>query len=647
MCVASAISTNLSQDFGNLDINSYIAGVNSFIERNEDDRDEYVLRTPSDLSNNNDQGTQASFGDFVDTLPGTCGVGGCDFLVTDPLIPYGVRLRGFFNVTADLVNQSIHFGFYADDAVSLAFFDARGNIYPVMVRPPLIGTPTWRLTETVRFDEPGLYPLEILYVELAEHAAMELSYFVGDFEDFECPASTDACHPGGTVLALADAEFSLFQPTAFFQAISGAPSFADVSQCQQCNRQFVGLPGNNTCPAAYYCNEAALCAPCDTALYCGPSCSPCGGTTPFCINANEEYVCVECRDDNDCRPGYECNLDTNTCYECNTDEECGYNEICSNNTCVTCDTSDSCAGNSCNCCPNGANGEPMSCTAIESGGPPVCVECLADEDCATGVCDLLIGRCVDELPDNLASDCCGPDCVSCPGERPYCLPTPSGSACNECRWDTDCAEGNFCQSGQCLPCTKDRRCGATCRSCEGDTPFCLDRQSPELSLCVACISDDQCASGTCDLSTYQCREANSCQMSCGADTPYCYGEQCVECYADTQCPCGGTCDPETFTCSESCNGPADCQGTEHCQLATQPGEENTCTIGPVVGESLCARPLGSAASCHVSIGAAAGNGAGQRGLLAMLGLMLLGLWHQRRSRLSPSRASACGRSRMQ
>lgn len=43
------------------------------------------------------------------------------------------------------------------------------------------------------------------------------------------------------------------------------------------DRSHSNLAGLESRPnSGYYSNEAALCAPCDTALFCGPTYSPCG-----------------------------------------------------------------------------------------------------------------------------------------------------------------------------------------------------------------------------------------------------------------------------------------------------------------------------------------------------------------------------------
>lgn len=619
LCMASAIwnASDLNPAFLNAD--NYNTEINRSIgaPRDASDREERTLRTIFDLSNNNTSGTQASLGDFRDAMTPACQAGGCDFFVNDTATTFGARMRGYFNVTPELAGQPIHFGFYADDAVSLTFFDKNADIYQVIILAPEIGKPTWRLTESVTFEQPGLYPLEILYLEIAEHAALEMSYFVGTFEDFGLTASDPP------VTELDAAGFTLFQPAQFVQTLSGTPPFADLDQCKQCDRQFVNRAGNNGCDGGYYCNDAALCAPCDTNLFCGPTCSPCGAASPFCINLNGQNQCVECRVDTDCRPGFQCDPETNTCNECNVDADCGRSEICVDKSCVTCDTSDACAGSSCNCCPNGSNGQPMQCLPVDQDGPPVCVECTSNQDCDSGACDVLAGQCVDELFPNQRADCCGDGCAVCPADAPFCLPGPVGTACAQCRWDTDCAEGNFCLSGQCLPCTRDRHCGLRCESCGEDTPYCLDGQTADRSECVGCTDDAQCPGSTCNPDTHQCDPA--CTLSCAEGT-YCLGDQCVECYADTQCPCGGTCDLSTNTCSSSCKTNTDCLGNQHCRW-NEKATARECALGPMPSDVACGGTLAS--TCESRVGHRSGP---PPWALVLLSLPLLALWRRRSGR---------------
>ncbi|KYF52822.1 hypothetical protein BE04_29765 [Sorangium cellulosum] len=633
LCAASAISTSPAGDF----LPDFTEDTNEFIDTHSQDRLEYVIRTLLDLSNNNTAGDASnprSYGDFRRLSP-DCGIGGCSFPWDDrpnyASIAFGSRLRGFLTVTEELAGKPVHFGLYADDAVSLTFFDKNAGARSVLTQPPELGLPVWRLSNTVTFAKPGLYPIEVLYAEVAEHAALEMSYFVGEFDDFHRAADVDP------VVKLNDS-FTVFQPTQFFQTLSGSPSFPDLDQCQQCERQFVGHAGNNGCPSSYYCNEAALCAPCDTAFFCGESCSPCLGDKQFCINLDGRSQCAECRTDADCDEGFSCDPETHVCNECNVDPDCPRGEICVDHTCTPCDTADRCAGNSCNCCPNGINGTQMDCAAVEPGGIEMCVECLTDAQCPDDkVCHVPTGHCVDRpLPTNALPNCCGEGCVDCmrpedPNDPqtppvPFCLPGPVGTACAACRNDMDCSEGQYCLSGECKACVEDRRCGMRCDSCGGDTPFCSG-QFAELAVCVRCTSDEQCAGTTCNPETHECDPG--CMATCDEDTPYCDGQRCVECYADTQCPCGNTCDLETNTCDISCKSNVDCLGNEHCRW-TDEADAKECALGPMPDNVACGGTL--AEICSVSV--VGGKGADPRRTAGLLALAMLALLERTRRRRS-------------
>ena len=47
-----------------------------------------------------------------------------------------VALRGYLAVPPDYVEQPVHFGIYADDAVALVIYDSAQAAYPVLVQPP-------------------------------------------------------------------------------------------------------------------------------------------------------------------------------------------------------------------------------------------------------------------------------------------------------------------------------------------------------------------------------------------------------------------------------------------------------------------------------------------------------------------------------
>ena len=590
LCVVNAVSMSPATDFPQT-AGLFNDGINTFLLTNKASWVQFVQRTIFDLSNNQDTGPKVSWGDFTNAMSPQCLTGGCGFFANDTTTSFASRFRGFLNVTAALANQPLHIGFYADDAVSLTFWDKAKIPYSVITEPPLIGRPTWRMTQEVQFAEAGIYPLEILYAQIAEHAALEMSFFVGTFTDFQRPANQVP------IVSLASSGFKLFPASSFFQTLSGTPSFPNLDQCEQCDRQFAGEVGNNGCDGGYYCNEAALCAPCDTAVFCGPSCAPCGGMTPFCINENGKLECGQCRSDKDCRPGFSCDTETHTCGQCRDDADCPRGKECVSHSCVWCSETNKCAGNSCNCCPVGANGKQMQCVALDKGDPPECVECAKDADCTdgvNGVCDTLIGQCVPALAAHESTNCCGASCLQCPAEDKLCLPGPFGTACAACRNDMECPAGDFCIQGQCSPCTTARHCGPRCETCSGDTPFCNGATLADKAACVRCTEDAQCVGGKCDEATHECKP--TCPMSCAPDTPFCDGQSCVACYADTQCPCNGTCDLTSFTCSTSCKGNADCLGDQHCQHADNGSGAQTCSPGALPDNVACGSTLASICS---------------------------------------------------
>nr|AWX24319.1 TraA [Myxococcus xanthus]AWX24320.1 TraA [Myxococcus xanthus]AWX24326.1 TraA [Myxococcus xanthus]AWX24346.1 TraA [Myxococcus xanthus]AWX24347.1 TraA [Myxococcus xanthus] len=601
LCVASNVWTRSLNEFPQTR-GTYLDAINGYLEEptSRQTRVTTVLRTQFDLSNNLNDGRTLSYGDFVGQETSTgCSTGGCSFNIiadNDAFTPAVSRFRGYLNVTAELAAQPLHFGFYADDAISMVVYD-RSQPYTVINRPPQLGAPTWRTTNSVTFSQPGIYAVEMLYSQVTEHAALEMSMHTGAFADFERAANQPP------VVNLFSSGFQLLRPAQFFQTENGILSFeGQPDRCEQCNRGNANQPGNGGCGSFFHCNAAALCAPCDSSLFCGEYCSPCGESAPHCANVNgrtqcvqciedgqcpngrcdlatnqctgcnedsdcatgacdtETFTCVECNDDSQCTNGEVCATDLHECRECTQDSHCPQGESCTNNVCSPCATNDSCAGNSCNCCPNGTQ-----CMALTPGATPTCVECTTSSQCAAGQqCDTANGRCVDSVPSCNTADSCGPGCVKCPGERPFCL---DGEVCVQCRNDLECGDGQFCLSGECASCTTDKHCGPRCGACDGDTPFCLSNGTVQGSTCVGCTDDGDCGSGVCNPTTRTCENSGACAVTCEPGT-VCDGTSCVECFADAHCPCGGTCDTATNTCSTACSDSGDCLGVEHCSAKT-------------------------------------------------------------------------------
>lgn len=551
-----------------------------------------TLQTPFDLTNTIQLTDQGSDGDYVMSACYPPNHGGCLFPGPPPgsTLPeqaFGSRFRGFIAVPENwVVAQTVQFGFVSDDAVAMRIF-AKGKpnetppIYEVVSRAVEPVSSTYRVTNQVTFQKPGLYPIEILYVNYGKSAFLEMAVmFNPSFSEIdEYVFKQDGLPKRG---------FLLTQPEIFFQTSSGVLPFAGApATCQQCPRMWANQPNQpqNICPAGMFCNEAAVCSPCVGDQFCGTQCKQCAKPDPYCArdpaSAGADYTCVECRDDPDCQTGQKC--------------------IKSIGKCIS----------PCACC-----GDTPFCLATDPLQPAArnCSACRNDDDCPGGQCDLLNGRCVDKLPDCNTDDKCGALCVNCitstladpQGARPHCL---DGQVCGQCRNDVDCTAGTYCRSGDCLPCTHDRHCGPSCLSCgieivgvaaDGSatttlsaTPFCAAPNGKvPTAVCVRCLTDDQCGpGGTCDPATNQCSPAAPCVPPCSGKT-VCDGTACVECFTAAQCPCGQCI---AGSCTNNCGDSTDCRSNQCCAQETGQCADGRCKPGLTAnGGALCCSAPGGA-----------------------------------------------------
>ncbi|WP_437563973.1 outer membrane exchange protein TraA family protein [Sorangium sp. So ce542] len=312
LCGAHRISTDPEGDFyvSPATAEGFIEKMTAFFDAGqpETDIESFVVSAPLDFSNNYAVGNEWSFGDFLNAAP-ECSEGGCDFESNEPSVSFGVRLRGYLAVPAEHVDQPVHFGIFADDAVALVLYDAEQAAYPVLAQPLKLGLTTWRMTNTVTFAKEGLYPVEVLYAGIAEHSALEVSLLVGEFEDFQLGAGES-----GSV-SLAESGFAIVEPASLYQALSGGDANADEASCTQCGREFIHQVGNNGCAEGSYCNSAALCAPCSLDEFCGPTCRRCDAQTPRCAVVEGTPECVACVSDGDCDDGEVCDLEAHACVE--------------------------------------------------------------------------------------------------------------------------------------------------------------------------------------------------------------------------------------------------------------------------------------------------------------------------------------------
>ncbi len=587
---------------------------------------------------------------------------------------FAMRFRGFLNIKKEMLNVPIYFGIYADDGAALIISD-KGREHVVIsvtsnrcesctvgepcqsVTPPtpsssggnplVCGTdPTlnkafcefcnkaktgqrWRVTNSVTFLKEGMYPIEILYVGFGGNNALEVATRMGDppvppgfqlqtYQNWGYPSDgvTDPTqtyplyqmiYPGST--SLKDQGFTLLDPKWIFQSTTGRDIGCNSGQCTRfpVNPEFtVG------CKKEEFCNEAGICEPCGEKNHCGRGCTPCSGSTPECDIVGAEFQCVACRRNSDCRVGQTCDLKDHQCH-CTEDSQCAKGQTCQGTVCKTCSEDKSCAGNSCSCCRSG-----MKCAVTDRADAPSCVECTSILDCDASkneTCDMVNHRCVSVVPRNNANTKCGANGDPCPTDHPFCV---DGRVCVECRSDMDCGETQYCLSGECSPCTSERRCGATCRGCTPDKPFCDGRRGPQVASCVGCFKDEHCGQGgRCNLTTGTCD--NTCTINCPTGT-LCDGNRCIQCRSNAHCGCSQYCDTATGQCEgrpgvgssngggssgggggAACQSSEDCQGDECCSPANQCDLGHCKTTVTAQGGALCCNMNPQRGSSNVSI----------------------------------------------
>lgn len=565
-----------------------------------------------DLSNGIDNGLSNGRGDYVGfACEWGCPFSPMDFLPGEMKLDYfGARYRGFLNVPDAWAGRQLYMGLFANDAAYVAIFDAPSGRTPILIMTTgtRVGTEQLRVLNRVTFPKGGLYPIEVGHAQSRAAAALEVTLYDGDQAPppgFKLPSLND---PGGPAEFWSEQDvqnvprpklsewpgMTLLAPRFFFQSRTGFHPYKDVMQCQQCPRNLTGQSGSGTaCGTNYYCNEAGLCDLCATAEHCGPQCQPCSGATPVC----DGEKCVPCVENTDCAPG----------------------SICSKNECVPCASDSSCGGASCNCCPDGTR----CLESVAQKGRFLCGRCRADADCMSPDlrCDTASLLCVPAsqtlCPQGTSelTERCGAECAPCPMERRLCQ---NGKVCVACRADDDCAAGNYCNSGDCVPCITDKRCGPRCGSCTASLPFCFHPQDRAADArCVECLTDDHCgAGGKCDQATLTC--AAPCKMcETSPDGRVCSGSQCVQCLTDAHCPCGQSCDVKSGQCDPACKDNTDCTGAECCSRSTGECKPGRCKpgVGVLCCEvGRCGEPGDSGESRG---GAAAGATA-----LVVLGLLL-------------------------
>lgn len=170
---------------------------------------------------------------------------------------FALRLRGYLNVPATLAGKMIDFGVHCDDACSLSI-----GATAILKAGESFSA---RVIRQVTFQEPGLYPVEIVHYQNGSEAYLEWART--DSTVPECP--NDVCEFSLTTTG----QFKLLQPAELYSAIVGASA-----TCQEC-----GDPGQPACAAGNYCADG-LCQSCNAQDHCGATCQPCPAETRECVN---------------------------------------------------------------------------------------------------------------------------------------------------------------------------------------------------------------------------------------------------------------------------------------------------------------------------------------------------------------------------
>lgn len=235
-------------------------------------------------------------------------------------------------------------------------------------------------------------------------------------------------------------------------------------------------------------------------------------------------------------------------------------------------------------CSNGEFGDCVCSTPQ----PPVdaCdgVQCEAHEQCVSGACELLPGRCD-------SNDDCQAETPVCDGETNTCVAAEESDLCG----GEVCPSYKSCLNDECVlspgACESDNDCTEYQPKCDLSAHACVARCDG-----VSCESYEQCAeaTGTCELAEGRC--AND--IDCPSERPACSSSHvCVEdlnndpcngvtcesheycsegncllnpgrCDVDGDCS-GGTpkCDTSAHNCVARCHG-VSCQSYEQCVEAT-------------------------------------------------------------------------------
>jgi hypothetical protein len=100
---------------------------------------------------------------------------------------------------------------------------------------------------------------------------------------------------------------------------------------------------------------------------------------------------------------------------------------------------------------------------------------------------------------------------------------------------------------------------------------------------VACLTDANCGTGTCDPGTHTCMGQQACAQACQPGF-FCNGGSCVQCVTSSQCPCGACVDG---LCTPNCGDTTDCRSNQCCATASGTCTDTRCQPNLHAGAGLC------------------------------------------------------------
>lgn len=268
------------------------------------------------------------------------------------------RVRGYLNVTVELVDKTLSFALACDNFCSL-------RVGRIEVFSGVDVHQSQRAIRQIRFTRAGLYPIEIVYFQTDQAALLE--WAMADSAQPEC---STGCSTPLTDVAAYGGGFGLVPAGRLFSAIDG-----ESRACQEC-----GASGPE-CATGSYCGDG-ICQACTVTEHCGTSCSPCPSDRRICSAG----ACVQCLSDDQCPSNRVCS--GGSCVPptpCTVDAQCELGRVCDPYT-------DRCEMG-CSSDARCASGQICDAATQRCAGPPP-GWCGADAPCSAGeVCDVAAHRC--------------------------------------------------------------------------------------------------------------------------------------------------------------------------------------------------------------------------------------------------------------